>query len=93
MVTAGPADRPGRREAAGSSHFRPAASFATVSVVVFGRADERLLVYNVSQGWVPLCAFLGISVPAKPYPKTNSTQFFIEDLAPIFNQAPQLQSE
>jgi hypothetical protein len=50
---------------------------------------ERLLVYNVSEGWEPLCAFLNPSVPAEPYPKTNSTQFFNEQLVPIFNQSTQ----
>jgi hypothetical protein len=50
---------------------------------------ERLLVYNVSEGWEPLCAFLRVPVPAEPFPKTNSTQFFNEDLAPIFNKTTQ----
>jgi hypothetical protein len=50
---------------------------------------KRLLVYNVSEGWEPLCAFLRVPVPAEPFPKTNSTQFFNEDLAPIFNQTSQ----
>ncbi|REJ85723.1 MAG: hypothetical protein DWQ36_22700 [Acidobacteria bacterium] len=32
---------------------------------------ERLLVYDVSQGWEPLCAFLGEPVPDEPFPRTN----------------------
>ena len=28
---------------------------------------ERLLVYRVSQGWPPLCEFLGVPVPAGPF--------------------------
>jgi hypothetical protein len=35
---------------------------------------ERLLVFDVSQGWEPLCAFLGVPVPGAPFPRTNSTQ-------------------
>jgi hypothetical protein len=50
---------------------------------------ERLLVYNVSEGWETLCAFLDVAVPAEPFPKTNSTQFFNEQLVPIFSQPPQ----
>jgi hypothetical protein len=37
---------------------------------------ERLLVYEVKQGWEPLCAFLGKPVPDEPFPRTNSTEEF-----------------
>ena len=37
---------------------------------------EKLLVFNARDGWEPLCAFLGVPVPAAPYPKTNSTDEF-----------------
>ncbi len=37
---------------------------------------ERLLVYQVSDGWEPLCAFLGVAVPDAPYPQVNSTDEF-----------------
>lgn len=37
---------------------------------------ERLLVYEVAQGWEPLCGFLGVPVPADPFPRTNSTAEF-----------------
>lgn len=32
---------------------------------------ERLLVFNVGDGWEPLCAFLGVPVPAEPFPEVN----------------------
>ncbi len=32
---------------------------------------ERLLVFDVSQGWEPLCAFLGVPVPSGPFPNAN----------------------
>jgi hypothetical protein len=35
---------------------------------------ERLLVYEVSQGWAPLCDFLGAPVPQAPFPRVNSTE-------------------
>jgi hypothetical protein len=38
---------------------------------------ERLLVYEPGQGWEPLCAFLGVAVPAQPYPKVNTTDDFL----------------
>ena len=37
---------------------------------------ERLLVFEVSQGWEPLCAFLGVPTPSTPYPRENSTEQF-----------------
>jgi hypothetical protein len=37
---------------------------------------ERLLVYEVSEGWEPLCRFLGRPVPEAPFPKVNSTDEF-----------------
>ena len=39
-------------------------------------APERLLVYHVSQGWGPLCEFLGVAIPAEPMPKVNSREDF-----------------
>jgi hypothetical protein len=33
---------------------------------------ERLLVYEVGQGWGPLCAFLGVPVPEEAFPMTNT---------------------
>src|SRR5262245_22285156 len=35
---------------------------------------ERLLVYEVSQGWEPLCRFLNVPVPDEPFPRVNSTE-------------------
>ena len=32
---------------------------------------ERLLVYEVKQGWGPLCEFLGVEEPDKPFPHLN----------------------
>lgn len=32
---------------------------------------DRLLVYEVKQGWEPLCAFLGVPVPDTPFPHLN----------------------
>jgi len=39
---------------------------------------DRLLVYEVAQGWEPLCRFLGVAVPATPFPRVNSTPEFWE---------------
>jgi len=37
---------------------------------------ERLLVYEVAQGWGPLCSFLGVDPPAEAMPKVNSREEF-----------------
>jgi hypothetical protein len=34
---------------------------------------EQLLVFNVKEGWAPLCAFLGKEVPAQPFPFVNES--------------------
>jgi hypothetical protein len=43
--------------------------------------QERLLVFDVAQGWVPLCEFLGLPVPDGPFPRSNSTQEFHDRLS------------
>jgi hypothetical protein len=40
---------------------------------------ERLLVYEVKEGWKPLCEFLGVEIPEeKPFPHLNDTEAFKE---------------
>jgi hypothetical protein len=39
---------------------------------------ERLLVYRAGDGWEPLCTFLGVPVPAEPYPRVNSREEMTE---------------
>jgi hypothetical protein len=56
------------------------------AIEVFNRHNERvqrtvprdrLLVYEVKEGWQPLCAFLGVPVPeGKPFPHLNDTAEF-----------------
>jgi hypothetical protein len=40
---------------------------------------ERLLTFNLAEGWQPLCDFLGVDVPDIPFPRTNSSREFVED--------------
>jgi len=35
-------------------------------------AADRLLVYQVSDGWEPLCEFLDVPVPDTEFPRINS---------------------
>ncbi len=37
---------------------------------------EKLLVYEVKQGWGPLCSFLGVPVLDKPFPRLNDSAAF-----------------
>lgn len=37
---------------------------------------ERLLVFQVADGWAPLCAHLGVPVPDVPFPRANSRAEF-----------------
>jgi hypothetical protein len=42
---------------------------------------EQLCVYEMGSGWEPLCAFLGVDVPDESFPRSNSTQEFLEMMA------------
>jgi hypothetical protein len=37
---------------------------------------DRLLVFEASQGWAPLCEFLGRAVPQTDFPRVNTTEEF-----------------
>jgi hypothetical protein len=39
--------------------------------VIATAPSERLLVYRVQEGWVPLCQALGVPVPEGPFPRHN----------------------
>lgn len=52
-----------------------------------GVAPERLLEFDVTEGWAPLCAFLGVPVPAGEFPNVNDRDQFrqlfgLEDESP-----------
>lgn len=49
---------------------------ANVDAVLASVPKERLLVHNLGDGWEPLCAHLGVPVPAVPYPNRNATNDF-----------------
>lgn len=42
----------------------------------------RLLVFDVAEGWAPLCRFLEVPVPETAFPRTNSTEEFWEQIRP-----------
>lgn len=35
---------------------------------------DRLLVFDVTEGWRPLCSFLDVPVPDRPFPRTNDAR-------------------
>jgi hypothetical protein len=37
---------------------------------------DRLLVWSVQEGWAPLCAFLDVPVPDRPFPRVNDRDEF-----------------
>ncbi|SLN75263.1 sulfotransferase family protein [Oceanibacterium hippocampi] len=49
------------------------AHIATVKATI---PASQLLVYQVKEGWEPLCAFLGVPVPEGPFPRTNDRSEF-----------------
>lgn len=52
-------------------------AFETHNAAVREAFDEnRLLVFEASHGWEPLCAFLGVDEPDEPFPHVNSKEEF-----------------
>ena len=41
--------------------------------------SERLLTFDLRDGWKPLCDFLGVEAPDVAFPKTNSSKQFVDD--------------
>jgi hypothetical protein len=42
---------------------------------------ERLLVFDVREGWPPLCRFLGVAIPDTPFPNVNDRAPMLRALA------------
>jgi len=42
--------------------------------IVAAVPPEKLLVFEVKQGWSPLCEFLGVDVPESEFPRVNSRE-------------------
>lgn len=60
-----------------------AAFSAHVAAVRDAIPPERLLVHRASDGWGPLCAFLGVPVPDEPFPRTNDRHEFWDLIASV----------
>ncbi|CBY13671.1 unnamed protein product [Oikopleura dioica] len=50
---------------------------------------HRLLVWDVSTGWQPLCDFLNVKVPSSSFPKLNKTGdgFLMSEMGDVFQLA------
>lgn len=40
--------------------------------------SDRLLVWGVGDGWEPLCRFLEVDVPDKPFPRLNDSKMYVD---------------
>jgi hypothetical protein len=56
-----------------TDHFR-----RHTQAVMAAIPPQRLLVFRMGEGWERLCRFLGVPVPAEPYPSENSRAEFID---------------
>jgi hypothetical protein len=54
---------------------------AHVTAVRRDMPADRLLVFNIAEGWEPLCRFLGVPVPDAPFPRANTTDEFLAHAA------------
>ena len=53
--------------------FAKAAFLAHNAAVQANIPAERLLVFQVKEGWGPLCRFLDVTIPDEPFPHVNDT--------------------
>ena len=51
--------------------------------------EERMLEFQLGDGWEPLCEFLGKDVPNKPFPHVNDTKLFVERMGLVQSLAVQ----
>jgi hypothetical protein len=60
-----------------SDKARVVASYEAHNAAVrAGVSPDRLLEFDVAQGWQPLCAFLGVPIPADEFPNVNDREQF-----------------
>lgn len=60
---------------------RATAIFEEHNAAVIAAVDtRRLLVYDVADGWEPLCRFLDVPIPEAPFPKVNPRDEFVSAL-------------
>jgi hypothetical protein len=52
-----------------------------VEAVMAGLPGDRLLVFDVAEGWAPLCRFLDRAIPSQPFPRSNSREEFWQHMA------------
>ncbi len=55
-----------------------AAARAHNAAVIASVPADRLLVWSPGDGWAPICGALGLPVPDRPFPRTNTREEFIE---------------
>lgn len=47
---------------------------------------SRLLVFDVAQGWGPLCQFLGVPIPDTPFPRVNAQEEVLATYQPMYDR-------
>ena len=52
-----------------------------IEEVKAGVPKKRLLIFDVADGWEPLCKFLDLPIPNGPFPHTNTTKDFQDRLS------------
>ena len=63
----------GEDDISSQSYLQPRFFTDWVDQVKCEVSPDRLLVFQVREGWEPLCQFLGVPVPDQPFPNVNDT--------------------
>ena len=52
---------------------------------------DQLLVYRITEGWAPLCEFLGVPIPDEDFPNKNKRKEFKEQISKMMNTGENLE--
>ena len=52
---------------------------------------DQLLVYKITDGWAPLCEFLGVPIPNEVFPNKNKRKEFKEQISKMMNTGENLE--
>ncbi|XP_077972171.1 uncharacterized protein LOC120339558 [Styela clava] len=61
--------------------------------VIQNAPSDKLLIYKVTDGWDPICKFLGVPVPNKPFPHKNKGGKYVIDIINSHPYARKMEKE
>lgn len=70
-----------------NKEYTKAIFFQHINDVVTHVPKHQLLIYNVAEGWEPLCDFLNVPIPNEPFPHLNKKENFHKMVKEMISEA------